>query len=183
MYTRVTGLSVLVGMVVLGAASCGDDTGSQANPSEAVCVPLMPSTPDNSMADPCKQNNPICPAASHVAVSTCCMAEAHVPMMTECPGPMRWDQYCKCLPRAPMGGAGAGAGAGTAGTAAPVPRCGDGIISAGEMCDMMNVPAGVTCPNMGMGTGVMKCNATCNGLDMTSCTPGGMGTAGTGMMP
>jgi hypothetical protein len=35
---------------------------------------------------------------------------------------------------------------------------------------------------MGMGTGVMMCNALCNGLDMSACRPAMPPTAGTGMM-
>ncbi|MFO0601331.1 MAG: hypothetical protein U0228_38840 [Myxococcaceae bacterium] len=58
-------------------------------------------------------------------------------------------------------------GCGTAATHAPV--CGDGVINAGELCDGADV-RDVSCEALGFGMGVVRCNSTCDRLDVSRCS-------------
>jgi len=50
------------------------------------------------------------------------------------------------------------------------PRCGDGTIDLGEVCDGNNVGV-FTCESQGFGPGILLCAATCATLDTSRCGP------------
>jgi hypothetical protein len=54
---------------------------------------------------------------------------------------------------------------------APVPRCGDGAIDAGETCDGADL-AGQDCFGQGFAGGTLGCTATCDAFDTSQCTDG-----------
>lgn len=69
-------------------------------------------------------------------------------------------------------------GGGTTNNSVPAPRCGDGIVQTGEVCDVGQL-GDLTCEIFGFGPGTLACDANCLDYDRRNC--GAPATCGNGV--
>jgi hypothetical protein len=157
MWMRVIGVvSVVSCFCVVG---CGDDDSG----FDDSCAMGAKSTP-NGDNDPCPQDDPVCPAATHMAVASCGMDG------TWAKNPAG-SIMCACIPKGgvPM------AMTGTGGTPAAMPPkavCGNGMLEMGEQCEANNLNM-ATCTSLMLGVGVLMCNKLTCTYDTSMCAPAG----------
>lgn len=143
-------------VMTLAIVACGDDGG-------AADTPIGPCVPGSQTQTTCPNaTNPSAPCVQHDAVcpqtNTSCAMQGNVAVaVCDADGNFR-RASCKCVLRG-------------------TENCGNGQLETSEQCDGVNL-GGASCTTLGMGNGVLRCNASCV-YDYGMCT-GQPVVAGTG---